>query len=113
MPAPETFLPLNPLEFRILLVLAGGPSHAYRIVKEIEARATGEIIYPANLYRRIRDLLERGLIEESGSSDAEEGGRRRTMLRASELGRRVGKAEARRLEALVMDARGVRLLGRA
>ena len=110
---PESFLPLSPLEFRILLVLMGGASHAYRIVKEIEAREAGETVYPANLYRRIRDLLELGLIEEVGGVAGEEGGRRRTLLRASELGRRVAKAEAKRLEALVLDARDVRLLGRA
>jgi DNA-binding PadR family transcriptional regulator len=112
-PAAASFLPLNPLEFRILLVLAGGASHAYRIVKEIEEREAGLTVYPANLYRRIRDLLERGLIEESAAGPREEGGRRRTLLKASELGRRVAKAEARRLEALVLEAREGRLLERA
>jgi DNA-binding MarR family transcriptional regulator len=34
----ESYLPLHPLEFRILLALADGPSHGYRIVKAIEER---------------------------------------------------------------------------
>jgi DNA-binding PadR family transcriptional regulator len=106
-------LPLNSLEFRVLLVLLGGPSHAYRIVKEIEAKETSETIYPANLYRRIRDLQEKGLVEELPAGRQEEGARQRTLLRASELGRRVARAEAKRLEALVVDARDRRLLGRA
>lgn len=51
--------PLHPLEFRILFVLLDGPARGYRIVKAIEAREAGHTrIYPANIYRRIRDLLE-------------------------------------------------------
>jgi DNA-binding PadR family transcriptional regulator len=110
--SPDSFLPLHPLEFRILLVLLDGPSHGYRIVKAIEERV-GERrrIYPANLYRRIRDLLDRGLIEESAAPAGESEGRR-THVAVSELGRRVAKAEAERLEALVNDARASRLLER-
>ncbi len=112
-PQPEEFLPLHPLEFRILLVLLDGPSHGYRIVKQIEARERGAAIYPANLYRRIRDLLEKGLIEESASPRGEEEDGRRLYVRVSALGRRVAKVEARRLEELVADARARQLLERA
>lgn len=107
------FLPLHPLEFRILLVLLDGASHGYRIVKAIEERvADGTRIYPANLYRRIRDLLDKGLIEESPAPKGEEADARRTYVRMSALGRRVARAEAKRLEALVSDARDHRLLER-
>lgn len=108
---PESFLPLHALEFRILLVLLDGPSHGYRIVKEIEERATQTTrIYPANLYRRIRDLLEKGLIQASAVPTGESEDARRTYVEVSELGRRVAKAEARRLETLVGEARQSRLL---
>jgi DNA-binding PadR family transcriptional regulator len=109
----EAFLPLHPLEFRILLALLDGPSHGYRIVKAIEERV-GQYrrIYPANLYRRIRDLMERGLIEASDAPAGESDGRR-TYVAVSDLGRQVAGAEAVRLEALVADAREHRLLGRA
>lgn len=111
---PDAFLPLHPLEFRILLVLLDGPSHGYRIVKGIEERVGGRRrIYPANLYRRIRDLLERGLIEETSTPAGEESDGRRTYVAVSELGRAVARAEAERLESLVADARASRLLGRS
>ena len=106
----HAFLPLHPLEFRILLVLLGGASHGYRIVKEIEAREGRERVWPANLYRRIRDLLASGLIEEAPAPRGEAADGRRSYVRVTNLGRRVARAEARRLEALVADARARRLL---
>jgi DNA-binding PadR family transcriptional regulator len=110
---PDSFLPLHPLEFRILLVLLDGASHGYRIVKEIEVREGGAQVYPANLYRRIRDLLGKGLIEETGAPRGEEGDARRTYVRVSALGRRVAKSEARRLAELVADARAHDLISPA
>lgn len=107
----QAYLPLHPLEFRILLVLLGGASHGYRIVQEIEAREGGGArIWPANLYRRIRDLLANGLIEETSPPRGADADPRRSYVRVSALGRRVARAEARRLEALVADARAQRLL---
>ena len=32
-PIPQSFLPLHPLELRVLLVLAEGEAHGYSIVK--------------------------------------------------------------------------------
>lgn len=109
-PSPDALLPLHPLEFRILLALLDGPSHGYRIVQEIEAVEGRERIWPANLYRRIRDLLAKRLIEETAAPRGEDGVARRTYLRLSALGRSVAKAEARRLAELVADARARRLL---
>jgi DNA-binding PadR family transcriptional regulator len=112
--AVEAHLPLHPLEFRILLVLLEGPSHGYRIVKAIEERVgSRRRIYPANLYRRIRDLLGKGLIEEAAAPVDEAGDGRRSYVGVSDLGRRVARAEAERLEALVADARERQLLGGA
>ena len=103
---PIAFLPLHPLEFRVLLVLQDGPAHGYRIVKEIEARET-EIpsIYPGNLYRRIRDLLAKGLLEEVPAPPGVEADARRKYFGPTPLGAAVAKAEGRRLEALVREAR--------
>lgn len=117
MPEPREHLPLNDLEFRILLVLVDGPSYGYRIVKEVEA-AEGDRrrIYPANLYRRIRNLLDRKLIEECeppASEEEEADGRPRTFFRPTALGVAVARAEAARLHELVTDARTRDLLGPA
>ena len=103
----EAFLPLHPFDFRILLVLAAEPSHGYRIIRAIEERDGGwKRVFPANLYRRLRDLHARGLVEEveapEGTPEAERG---RRTFGLTALGLAVARAERARLEALVLDAR--------
>lgn len=99
----EDHLPLHPLEFRILLALLDGASYGTRIVEAIEARAGGrKKLYPANLYRRIRDLMADGLIEEAAAP--EQADPRRTYVRLTRDGRAVAAAEARRLRDLLADA---------
>ncbi len=105
---PESFLPLHPLEFRILLALVEGPRHGYEIVKAIEAQE-GAVVYPANLYRRIRDLTTSGLVQEVDSPEDSPDPRRR-YLGVTILGRRVARAEARRMSELLQDARTRKLL---
>ena len=109
---PQSFLPLHPLEFRILLVLLDGPGHGYAIVQAIEARDPEAAVYPANLYRRIRDLLGRGLLRDAAPPAGEDPEGRRRYVAVTALGRAVARAEAERLEALVRDARAAALLGR-
>jgi DNA-binding PadR family transcriptional regulator len=109
-PAPHAtgFLPLHTLELRILLVLLDGPSHGYRIVKEIEERErTLGVIYPGNLYRRIRDLLAKDLIEDDDPPEGRDTDPRRRYFRVTPLGEEVVRAEARRLEGLVSEARAL------
>lgn len=111
-PDPQSFLPLHPLELRILLVLLERTGHGYRIVKEIEAR-DGEWarIYPANLYRRIRRLVDDGLLVEADPPEDDAGAdARRTYFRVTPLGREVARAEAARLRELVADAAATDLL---
>lgn len=100
-------IPIHALELRILIVVSEGPTHGYRIVKEVEALEGGRFkLYPANLYRRIRDLLARGLIEATEAPSSEESSEnRRNYFRITHLGREVVKAEIMRLEELVTDAR--------
>lgn len=106
---PTDHLPLHPFEFRILLALLDGPSYGTRIVEQIEARvANREKVYPANLYRRIRDLLRDGLLEEA---DLPEGADpRRSYVRLTPMGREVVQAEAERLRELLKDAAGHQLV---
>ena len=104
-------LPLHPMTFRVLIALSEQPSFGTAIVKHIEEAEPGALLYPANLFRRIRDLLADGWIEECPGPPGADA--RRTYVRLTEVGRRVARMEARRLDALVSDARHVRLLSDA
>lgn len=107
---PTSFLPLHPLELRVLLVLAEGNAHGYRIVKEIEARERRlPRIYPGNLYRRIRDLLAKRLVADADAPDTSDIDSRRRYFRITELGQAVLRAEVSRLEGLLNEAKQARL----
>jgi len=110
---PRDFLPLNALEFRILMALRDDCLHGYAIVKDVELRAgDSEKIFPANLYRRIRNLLAAGLLAEtappSDAVPADE--RQRKFFRLTPLGLDVARAEAERLAGLLSEARDKQLL---
>ena len=110
-PSSSGFLPLHPLEYRILLILLAGPSHGYAVVQEIEEReASLGTIYPANLYRRIRDLLSRGLLEDADPPDSDQEDSRRRYFQLTELGRAVVEMETGRLKTLLEEARDRGLL---
>ncbi len=112
MPDSRAHPPLHPLEFRILMVLTAEPSYGTAIVREIERAEGGRMtIYPANLFRRIRDLSARGLLEECPSPEGADP--RRTYLGLTPAGRRVARDEARRLRDLVREADARDLLGEA
>ena len=84
------------------------------IVKELEKDPgrPGKVL-PANLYRRIRTLQEQGLIEETEARpDPELDDERRRYFAVTNHGMEVARAEARRLESLVMGARARDLLPR-
>ena len=113
-PEPLGFLPLHPLEFRILMILLKQPAHGYAVVQAIEARETDlPAIYPGNLYRRIRDLRAKGLIEDARAAGSPEDDPRRRYFQITGLGREVASAEAERLRNLVGEARRMGLLSEA
>ncbi len=108
LPDPRGFLPLTNLAFHVLLALGDGPAHGYAIGKEVERRSEG-MLNPAtgSLYQVLKRLSQDGLIEDApGAVDDS----RRLSYRLTDLGRKVAEAEARRLSALVVDARKKRLL---
>ena len=111
-PDPTAELPLKPVMFHILLTLSSGERHGYRLVQEIEERTSGQLqLHAGNLYRTLRTMKERGLIEESASRpDAAVDDERRRYFRITDFGKHVAKAEATRLQALVAEARSRSLL---
>lgn len=111
---PESFLPLTPAVFHILLALAGGEKHGYGVMREI-AQSTGERqrMGPGTLYGSIARMLASGLIEESNERpDPALDDERRRYYRLSHLGRRVAAAETVRLAELVRMARTADLFPR-
>ena len=101
-------IPLHPHEFRILMALVGGPSYGTEIVRVIEAAEDGAKLYPANLFRRVRDLLGGGLLEACDAPDGADP--RRSYVRLTRTGRAVVRAEAVRLHGLVQEATALDLL---
>ena len=112
-PPPESFLPLTPATFQILLALVDAERHGYGIMQEVAARTEGAVrLGPGTLYGSLKRLLQVGLIEEGDErADAALGDERRRYYGMTEYGRRVTRAEARRLEAAVASARRKRLIG--
>jgi DNA-binding PadR family transcriptional regulator len=116
---PRDLLPLKPVVFQILLVLADGDRHGWNLVHALQQRAGGERLLPGNFYRVLKGMLAEGLIEEVTPSRAEReqaqadtgaNAERRRYVRLAPFGRDVARAEARRLEALVAESRDRRLL---
>lgn len=105
-------MPLKPEVFEVLAALSARDLHGYAILKEIEER--GVLIAPSLLYRKLRRLLEDGLVVETDptarSGDWEDP-RRRTYHLTS-LGREVVEAEARRIVELAESERVRRIAGR-
>jgi DNA-binding PadR family transcriptional regulator len=99
----ESFLPLKPQWFHILLSLAGGEQHGYGIMQDVLDRTMGKVrLWPATLYGSIKRLIEAELIEESPTRPAPElDDARRRYYRLTGLGRRVLDAECARLQELV------------
>src|ERR1700722_9400609 len=101
--APESFLPLKPHWFHVLLSLTDQEQHGYGIMQEVLARTNDQVrLWPATLYGTLKRLIEAGLIEESNDRPAMElDDARRRYYRLTRLGRNVLAAESERLNELV------------
>jgi DNA-binding PadR family transcriptional regulator len=104
--SPDDLLPLTPAMFHVLLCLAEGDRHGYRILKVVAERTAGRVVLSTGtLYGIIKRLIDDGLAVEVAAD-----GDRRRAYRLTPFGRRVAAAEAARLEALVAGARETGLL---
>jgi PadR family transcriptional regulator PadR len=110
---PKHFLPLAPLDFQILSLLAGRELHGYGLVQAAaEAFPDQPALEIGSLYRIISRLLDEGLIREVDAPRAEPADQRvRRYYTVTGLGRSVGKAEAERLRSLLAHPATLRLLG--
>ena len=109
-PQPETFLPLKPHWFHVLLSLADQEQHGYGIMQEVLDRTDGKVrLWPATLYGTLKRLMEEDLVAESDRRPAPElDDARRRYYRLTSFGRRVLAAESERLEDLVRVIRAKR-----
>lgn len=109
----DSYLPLTPALFHVLLALADGEKHGYVISKEIARRTNDEVrLSTGTLYGIIKRLLDDDLIEESAERpDFSLDDQRRRYYRLTKLGRAVAEAEAERLERVLALARAKHVLG--
>src|SRR5512143_1778687 len=71
MRSPESFLPLKPHWFHVLLSLADQEQHGYGIMQEVLDRTGGKVrLWPATLYGTLKRLMDEDLIEESSARRA-------------------------------------------
>lgn len=100
----DRFLPLTTREFHVLLALGSEPLNGYQITKRVEENSEGAVsLSPATQYTVLHRQVERGLIvEDVERSEAATARRGQRFWTLTPLGRRVLRAEARRLRA---DAR--------
>jgi DNA-binding PadR family transcriptional regulator len=100
-------LPLAPAVFHILLALADGDAHGYRIRADVIERSNGALkLDPGSLYRLIARLSHDGLIDEAPSRPKpDEDDERRRYYRLTSFGKKVLAAETNRMADLVVLAR--------
>jgi DNA-binding PadR family transcriptional regulator len=110
-PAPDDAAALaptmTPAVFHVLLALARGKSHGYRVMQDVSLMTEGETrLGPGTLYRTIQRMLVDRLIEERELAlhdETSDDRRRHYQLTAKGLS--VARKEARRLAKLVDVAR--------
>ena len=109
---PKDFLPLKPDVFLILTILAEEARHGYGIMQAAEGWSGGGMeIQAGALYRRLRWMMEGGLIEEVTFEDPSGKGQdRKRSYRVTPFGRGVAREEARRMGDLLNAARETNLL---
>lgn len=112
LPDFDSLLPLQTAVFHILVALADSDRHGYSIMQDVAVRTEGKVRLSAGtLYSSIRRMLEQGLIEELRESpDPESQDERRRYYRLTDWGRSVAMAEARRLTAMLSQARETGLI---
>jgi DNA-binding PadR family transcriptional regulator len=113
---PHAVLPLKDLVFQVLLALAEGERHGWSLVKQLDTQGGGTRLLPGHFYRTVNAMIDDGLIEERDEPAAPLPARStggvapRRFFRLTPFGRAVARAEATRLEALVVKSRARRLL---
>jgi DNA-binding PadR family transcriptional regulator len=103
----------GPVEFQILLALAGEARHGYGIMQEVARQSAGRVaIGPGTLYGAIKRMRAAGWITEGpmpagGNEDA----RRTSLFRITAAGRAAASEAASQMADLVSVAARLGLVG--
>ena len=101
--------PVSDQLFHILLSLVDQPRHGYGIIQEVEARTEGTaILGSSTLYSAIKRIRAWGWVEEVEAPVR--GDPRRKYYGLTQVGQKVVRTEARRLETLVRHAQAKHVL---
>jgi DNA-binding PadR family transcriptional regulator len=108
----DSYQPLTPAVYHILLALADGEKYGYAIMQDVETQTEGQIkMGPGTLYGSIKRMLAGGLIEEADERpDPELDDERRRYYRLTGLGKTAVVAESERLARVVKVAYQKRVL---
>jgi DNA-binding PadR family transcriptional regulator len=104
----ESFLPLKPAYFHILLSVATRATHGYGIRQQVEERTRGRIVLAAGtLYETLQRLTRDGLVQETEAPpEAEQRASSRwRFYLATPLARQVLALEVARLDSDIAAAR--------
>ncbi|HVS65559.1 MAG TPA: helix-turn-helix transcriptional regulator [Thermoanaerobaculia bacterium] len=100
MPDPTPLL--GPVDLLVLLALVEGERHGYGIRQDVLELTGGEVELDAgNLYRSMRRLLERGLVERLPPGSDPDADPRRRDYRLTDHGREAVRSEVTRLDRLL------------
>jgi DNA-binding PadR family transcriptional regulator len=98
-------VPLSAMDFHVLMVLAGGPSYGYAIMKAVDEHSGGAVSPEIGAtYRVLSRLLADGWVEETPPPKGARKGARglpRRYYALTRSGRAVARAEANRLAQVV------------
>ena len=101
----DSYLPIRPVEFHIMLSLAAGERHGYGIIQDAETRGVGAVPDVGTLYRALARMTEQKLITSAdGRRSPDTGDDRRQYYKLTAPGLQVARAEARRIAELMRAA---------
>jgi DNA-binding PadR family transcriptional regulator len=108
----DTYTPLTPAVFYILLALASGEKHGYGIMKQVRLDANGQVkMGNGTMYGCLKRMLADGLIVDAGDHvDPALDDERRRYYRLTENGKRALNAEIKRYADTVSLLRERKLL---
>lgn len=109
---PRESQPLTRAVFHILLALADGDKHGYRIMQAVKANSRGEFqIGPGTLYGTIKRLLADGqIVEAEERPDPQLDDQRRRYYHLTERGFSHLRTELERMDRLLRRARKLEIL---